>query len=282
MSEKYILYNPCEGGPETEKAVKALQDANEGAVAINICRIISYKTFFNGLDPNDTVILCGGDGTLNRFVNDVNGMNIPNKLYYYPTGTGNDFARDVGQKPFSDPTVCLNPYFERLPRVSVKGKSELFLNNVGFGIDGYCCEVGEKLREENKKRKKPKPVNYTKIAITGLLFASVMNGRCYGGGMMPTPEQYRLREDGKVSILIFHDVGKLRGLMIFPSIFSGKHLRYTNQMTILEGKTIQVKYNEPAPLQIDGEVVPEVMEYTVRSCVSPAEKAKQDSEMAAV
>jgi diacylglycerol kinase family enzyme len=109
-----------------------------------------------------------------------------------------------------------------------------------------------------------------------------MNGRFYGGGMMPTPEQYRLREDGKVSILIFHDVGKLRGLMIFPSIFSGKHLKYTNQMTILEGKTIQVKYNEPAPLQIDGEVVPEVMEYTVRSCVSPAEKAKQDSEMAAV
>lgn len=73
-------------------------------------------------------------------------------------------------KTVFDPTVCLNPYFERLPRVSVKGKSELFLNNVGFGIDGYCCEVGEKLREENKKRKKPKPVNYTKIAITGLLF----------------------------------------------------------------------------------------------------------------
>ena len=55
MSEKYILYNPCAGGPETEKAVKALQDANEGAVAINICRIISYKTFFNG-GPD------GGDG----------------------------------------------------------------------------------------------------------------------------------------------------------------------------------------------------------------------------
>lgn len=133
-----------------------------------------------------------------------------------------------------------------------------------------------------------KPKNVT-VVVDGKRYqykkvwlASVMNGRFYGGGMMPTPEQYRLREDGKVSILIFHDVGKLRGLMIFPSIFSGKHLKYTNQMTILEGKTIQVKYNEPAPLQIDGEVVPEVMEYTVRSCVSPAEKAKQDSEMAAV
>ena len=288
MSEKYILYNPYAGGPEAKKAVKALQESNPGAAIINICRITSYTTLFNGLEPDASVILCGGDGTLNRFINDVDGIKIQNKLYYYPTGTGNDFARDVNQKPFSDPTVCLNPYFERLPRVNVKGKSSLFLNNVGFGIDGYCCEVGEKLREENKNRKKPKPINYTKIAITGLLFhfkpknatvivdgksynykkvwlASVMNGKFYGGGMMPIPNQDRLREDGKISVLVFHDVGKLHALMIFPSIFSGTHLKYTKQMTILEGKNIQVQLNEPTPLQIDGEVVPEALEYTAFS-----------------
>ncbi len=109
MSEKYILYNPYAGGPEAKKAVKALQESNPGAVVINICRITSYTTFFNGLEPDASVILCGGDGTLNRFINDVDGIKIQNKLYYYPTGTGNDFARDVDQKPFSDPTVCLNP-----------------------------------------------------------------------------------------------------------------------------------------------------------------------------
>lgn len=242
MSEKYILYNPYAGGPEAKKAVKALQESNPGAAIINICRITSYTTLFNGLEPDASVILCGGDGTLNRFINDVDGIKIQNKLYYYPTGTGNDFARDVNQKPFSDPTVCLNP----------------------------------------------KPINYTKIAITGLLFhfkpknatvivdgksysykkvwlASVMNGKFYGGGMMPTPNQDRLREDGKISVLVFHDVGKLRALMIFPSIFSGTHLKYTKQMTILEGKTIQVQLNEPTPLQIDGEVVPEALEYTASS-----------------
>ena len=80
---------------------------------------------------------------------------------------------------------------------------------------------------------------------------------------MPTPNQDRLREDGKISVLVF--VGKLRALMIFPSIFSGTHLKYTKQMTILEGKTIQVQLNEPTPLQIDGEVVPEALEYTVSS-----------------
>lgn len=46
------------------------------------------------------MILCGGDGTLNRFVNDVNGMNIPNKLYYYPTGTGNDLRGMSGKNRF--------------------------------------------------------------------------------------------------------------------------------------------------------------------------------------
>ena len=100
MSEKYILYNPYAGGPEAKKAVKALQESNPGAAIINICRITSYTTLFNGLEPDASVILCGGDGTLNRFINDVDGIKIQNKLYYYPTGTGNDFARDVNQKPF--------------------------------------------------------------------------------------------------------------------------------------------------------------------------------------
>ena len=61
-----------------------------------------------------------------------------------------------------------------------------------------------------------KSYSYKKVWL-----ASVMNGKFYGGGMMPTPNQDRLREDGKISVLVFHDVGKLRALMIFPSIFSG-------------------------------------------------------------
>ena len=40
-----------------------------------------------------------------------------------------------------------------------------FINGIGFGIDGYCCEVGDQL-----KAKSDKPVNYASIAIKGLLF----------------------------------------------------------------------------------------------------------------
>ncbi len=34
----------------------------------------------------------------------------------------------------------MNAYLHNLPRVPVHGKTRLFLNGVGYGIDGYCCE----------------------------------------------------------------------------------------------------------------------------------------------
>ena len=40
-------------------------------------------------------MLLGGDGTLNRLVNDLDGYVPKNKLWLYKAGTGNDFYRDV-------------------------------------------------------------------------------------------------------------------------------------------------------------------------------------------
>jgi len=95
--------------------------------------------------------------------------------------------------------------------------------------------------------------------------APTMNGRYYGGGMMPTPAQDRLRQDGKVSLLIFHGTGKFRTLMIFLSLFKGEHIRHTKNVAILEGHDIRVEFDRPTPLQIDGETISGVTSYTVHS-----------------
>ena len=95
--------------------------------------------------------------------------------------------------------------------------------------------------------------------------ASTMNGKYYGGGMMPTPMQERLAKDGeekKISILVFHCKNKLKTLMIFPSLFKGEHVKKEKNATILSGKCIDVYFNSPRPLQVDGEVVPDVIHYT--------------------
>ena len=87
-----------------------------------------------------------------------------------------------------------------------------------------------------------------------------MNGRFYGGGMMPTPEQKRTSD--KLSTMVFHNSGKLKTLALFPSIFRGEHIKYKKHIEILTGNEITVDFDRPVALQIDGETILEVSSYT--------------------
>ena len=243
-------------------------------------QIRDYTSFFASLTADDTVVLCGGDGTLNRFVNDTEGMEIPCDLLYYAAGTGNDFLRDIEKQPSEKP-FSIKEYLQALPFVEVNGSVCRFLNGIGFGIDGYCCEVGDQLKQTSDK-----PVNYTAIAIKGLLFhykptnatvtvdgtsyqyqrvwiAATMKGRFYGGGMMAAPKQDRTDETGEISLVVWHDSGKIKTLAAFPSIFKGDHVNHTDMISIHTGHEISVTFDRPTALQIDGETVLGVTDYRV-------------------
>ncbi len=284
--KSHILYNPLAGHGISTDYLNTLKNTVDGeAVLEDLTSIESLSSHLMGIPEEDKIIICGGDGTLNQFVNLVDIDKIPHEIYYYASGSGNDFLHDIagnGEKAL----LPIRRYLENLPTVTVKGKTRKFLNGVGYGIDGYCCEIGDVQRARSEK-----PVNYTAIAIKGLLFcykptnatvivdgkeysykkvwiAPTMNGRCYGGGMMPTPKQDRLNPEGKVSLMIFHGTGKLKTLMIFPSIFKGEHVKHTEAVSIHEGKEITVKFDGPRPLQIDGETVLDVTEYTVHAAIT--------------
>lgn len=220
----------------------------------------------------EPIVICGGDGTLNRFINDEAAGKPACPLYYYAIGTGNDFLTDLGKEVGADP-VPLEPYLQDLPTVTVKGKTYRFLNNVGFGIDGYCCEVADRQRAVSDK-----PVNYASIAIRGMLggwspvnatvsvdgeelklrgvwLAPTMNGRYYGGGMMAAPKQDRLSPERTVSLLLMYGGGRLRTLIAFPSIFKGEHVKHKKMVKILTGHRIHVEFDRPCALQIDGETI---------------------------
>ena len=283
MSSYRILYNPLSdnraGGAEAHALDKMLEGSELSYQ--DITAIPSYPEFFASLKEGESVVLCGGDGTLNRFINDTAGVELP-PVFYFGTGSGNDFLNDLGRKP-SDGLVPLNDYVKDLPSVTVNGKTSLFLNGVGFGIDGYCCEEGDRQRQISDK-----PVNYTSIAIKGLLgkfhpvnatvtvdgvtrkykkvwLAPTMNGRCYGGGMMATPDQDRLDPEHKVSTLVYYGVGALRALIIFPSIFKGEHIKHTKVCDVLTGHDVTVEFDRPTALQIDGETVLAVTKYHVKT-----------------
>lgn len=293
----FVIYNPISGNGRAEELARGLGEKLEGGIAgfADMTKITNYSAFLSDKTDCD-LIICGGDGTLNRFVNDTEGIEFGRDIYFYAAGTGNDFLRDIGCE--LGELVKVTDYVKDLPVCEVKGKSYRFINGVGYGIDGYCCEIGDKMRAEGKT-----DINYTGIAIKGLLFAfkprsatvcvdgvtkkykkvwiaPTMNGRFYGGGMMPTPAQKRKGGDGRVSLMVFHRSGKLRTLMIFPSLFKGEHLKHSKYIELVEGNEISVEFDSPTPLQIDGETHLGVMGYKVRSAAAVKEKSAEEAALA--
>ena len=289
----YVLYNAIAGQGKAEEIARSLEGRLDGEIVgtADMTKITNYAAFLS--DKTDcALVICGGDGTLNRFVNDTADCALENEIFYCAGGSGNDFLRDIGG--VAGEPICITEYLKDLPTVEVNDKSYRFINGVGYGIDGYCCEVGD-----NQRASSDKPVNYTSIAIKGLLFhykptnakvtvdgktyefrkvwiAPTMNGLYYGGGMMPAPKQDRGNPEGKLSLTVFHDSGALKTLMIFPSIFKGEHVKKDKFVTVLEGNEITVEFDQPRSAQVDGETVLNVTSYTARSA-SLAKNIEEES-----
>ena len=58
--------------------------------------------------------------------------------------------------------------------------------------------------------------------------------------------------------------GRLPTLMVFPSIFKGEHVK-KSCVEVRKGKQITVKFDHPTALQIDGETILDVLEFTATS-----------------
>ena len=87
-----------------------------------------------------------------------------------------------------------------------------------------------------------------------------MNGRCYGGGMFMAPNQDR--NSDKMTCIVLHGGLRLRILFIFTTIFKGTHVKYKKLVEVIEGKKIHVEFEKPTAIQIDGETIRDVKEYT--------------------
>lgn len=282
MKKYYVLFNPYSGNGKGEEYARKLNSIlNDELIYFSMPKITDFKKFLS-MTKGEDIIICGGDGTLNYFINHTDGIKYKNNILYYSTGSGNDFYNDVFKGKGEGPHL-INEYLKDLPTVIVKGKEYKFINGIGYGIDGYCCEMGDLHRKKNTK-----PVNYTKIALKGLLYdykptnaivtvdsvkhaykkvwlASTMNGRYYGGGMMIAPYQNRLNSDRSLTVVVLHGKIKLKVLTAFATVFKGEHVRFKKIVDLYTAHDVKVEFDRPVALQIDGETILGVTEYTVKS-----------------
>lgn len=268
----YFFYNSSANNgtagdllPEAKKLFVGKKSTDRDLVGLNFAEIV--KT----LSPEDEIVICGGDGTLNRFANQTYGYPYPCPIYLYKAGTGNDFIRDVTDDDKKVKLVRVNEHLRRLPTVTVNDSTRRYVNNVAYGIDGMVCEVADRQKERGKRK-----INFSLIALRLLFFgyhpanakvtvdgvtktyrrvwmAPAMNGRYFGGGMMAAPAQRR--DSDTLTVTVIHNAGRFTTIRMFPTIFKGTHVKNKKIADVRVGKHIEVEFDRPCALQIDGETV---------------------------
>ncbi len=279
MDKVYILFNRSANSGHGEDGVEdILREFSMDAIVLDVTTA-DVPELVKELDEDDCLVLCGGDGTLNRFANNIRNVDIHFPIYLWRSGTGNDFINDL-DLPKEEKKIYINDYLKGLPTVTINGKEDVcFLNGVGMGVDGFVCE------EMDIKKRQGRKASYTLIALKQLFFGykrpdatvtvdgvtkkykrvwlvPTMNGRFFGGGMKMAPMQYRMSD--KLSCFVVHNLGKLKILFLFLTIFKGNHIKYKKYVEWSFCKEISVKFDRPVSMQIDGEVYTNVIEYVAR------------------
>ena len=274
-----ILYNPLANGGKGELGVDEVKAAlaPEDPVVTDITSL-DTRAFLEGLSADDKVVLCGGDGTIHRLVNDLAGTVPGVPIHVWRFGTGNDFLRDV-TVDMPDPnvrSVLLNRYLGNLPAAHVGTKTLRYVNGCSCGVDAVVCGMMEENRLAPKQSgyavtalrsffKRYQPMS-GRVTVDGetrsydrIWMAASMNGRFQGGGMRFAPDQDR--NGSTLTCMVWHDTSALGTLLRFPFVIPGRHTGFP-ACDMRVGREIVVELDAPTMIQLDGEVIDGVTGYT--------------------
>ena len=97
MSKYYVLYHRLDRNDSSRSKADGVSKflPNDELIFKDVLEINDYQSFFDNLEDEDGIIVTGGDGSLHKFINRTNGINHNHHIYYFPTGTGNDFYKDI-------------------------------------------------------------------------------------------------------------------------------------------------------------------------------------------
>lgn len=276
MAKTYVFYNPFAGNGDYKKRLDELRKMiPDELIFCDLTKEETYESSLFKLTAEDFLILCGGDGTLNRFVNITEGIHLPCEIFYYPIGRNNDFARDLGKKN-GDKPFNITSYLRELPIAEIKNRDYRFLNGICCGsLSAYFQEACKKHEDHLKRTNHSIRVTIRKllfhgspadirVTVDGILhfyqqvwLVLTMNGKFYGG-MMPTPDQNRENSEKLLSIMVLHNSSKCKAWGVFPSLFTGNHMRHQDVIEILSGRDIRVEFDQPVVLGIDGNMISDV------------------------
>lgn len=226
------------------------------------------------------IVALGGDGTVNEVIN---GICDCSKviLGYIPTGSGNDFTRELHLP--TDPQTAWELIQRHAGEVNMDigtmecgEKKRRFAVSTGIGFDaGVCHQVNRSglKRILNKlglgklsylgvalKQMIREPGHTARISLDGgkerrferTFFAAVMNHPYEGGGFYFCPDAKV--DDGLLDVIVISGISKWKILFCLPTAFRGKHTRLKG-IDLFQCRTVKIRFEDEAPIHTDGEAV---------------------------
>jgi YegS/Rv2252/BmrU family lipid kinase len=228
----------------------------------------------------DTVIVVGGDGTVNEVVNGLltSGRNDKPRIAIIPAGSSNDFSKSLGI-PQRLREACEVIVRGRVREVDVGQAGPHYFCSAS--CLGYFAEVAAKSLEMKKLRGSLRYVipalgvirNMTEgwemtVKAEGRVlhgtYAVLLVGNAprFGGlTMLPGAQP----DDGLLDCLLIETAGKWEALQLIPLVYR-KALERHKRATRLQAASLSVALTRPTKVCDDGEMVPnafESLEYRV-------------------
>jgi diacylglycerol kinase (ATP) len=297
------LINPSAGRGRARRLVprvRAALDASALPVTVHVSTSAAdaLAVARAARDAGHGLVACGGDGT----VRDLAGLcaDTDGLLAVIPTGSGNDFARQLGI-PRGDVVAAVALIEQGHVRVVDLGRARAAdgaavwfttVANAGFDAEAnrwantvtwtsgnplYILAVLRTLRSHRPTRVQVTVDGHSRVMAAWLV--AVANTQTYASGMMIAPDA--VVDDGALDVCVVGDVSRAEFLRTFPSVYRGGHVRHP-MVTMRRGSSITIASSDPAaPLELwaSGEPVgPLPAEVTVvpgalRVVASPRERS---------
>lgn len=249
MRDISLLVNPASGkGRAREAARRAvgwLRRAGAsvtelvGTDAAHALRLAEHAV----ASGTEALVVCGGDGIMNTALRAAVGTATPIGLI--PAGTGNDYARMLGVHG-SDPETAARVVLDGGTRALDAGRcGEHWFGTVLAG--GFDARVNERTNRMSWPRgewrynlavlvelARLRPLDYVleldgERRRTRAVLVAVGNGPSYGGGMRICPDA--VPDDGLLDVTVIGPVAPRRLLRVLPTVYSGKHVEYSQVST---------------------------------------------------
>ena len=160
----YVLYNSLSGngtGKTKAEEIKPFLSGKE-LVFEDVTKITDANAFFAGLNPDDELYLCGGDGTLLEVMTAIE-PGSDTELAHIPCGSGNDFVRNFhGKENFLSIEALRNGREITIDLMRCNDRYCVNMFNTGFD-----CEVVKRMQVI--KRKVPAGMAYALGVVIELI-----------------------------------------------------------------------------------------------------------------